>query len=142
MAEAFLYGVDGAIVFGGDTFYNVNNWRARVTPGIAMTGGIGDSGPHRDYTKWNDWTGSLEAELKRGDSVTTAASQEVVALFVKGSTAAAGMLKAVQSSKSMYYGTVVFTGVDLGQDADGLGTFSADWAQADGPLSWSSNTST
>jgi len=143
MAEGFLYGVDGAVVAGSKTFNDVNSWTANVTPGVAMTGGIGSGGPHRDYTKWVDWTGTITGPFKfDGATSATAAHEDIIMMFTNGSTAAAVQLRLKESSVSMFFGNVVFTGVTKDQTAGDLQQATLNWAQADGPLYWSSDTST
>lgn len=143
MAEGFIYGVDGVVRVGTKTMSDVNSWTANVTPGVAMTGGIGCKGPHRDYTKWVDWTGTITCPMKFDPLATaTVAAEDIQAMFVNGSTAAAVQLSLIESSKSMFFGNVVFTGMTKDMTAGDLEQVTFNWAQADGPLYWSSDTST
>lgn len=143
MAATFVYGVDGAVSVGGKIVYYVNNWSMAINTGAVDTPDMGSSGPVRTYSKYRDFTGTISAAY-RFDNATNAtlAQEDVTLMFVKGSTASAAMLKLVESSKSMYYGNVVFTNISRGQPAEGIGSWSADWAQSNGPLAWTTDTTT
>ena len=143
MAATFIYGVDGAISAGGKIVYYVSNWSMAINTGVADTPDLGSSGPVRTYSKYRDFTGTISAAMRFDNATNATLAQEDITLeFVLGSTASAKMLKLVESSKSMYYGNVVFTNIQRGQPTEGIGSWNADWAQSNGPLAWTSDTTT
>ena len=143
MAATFVYGVDGVVRIGTVTASYVNSWSMAVNTGVADTPSLGSSGPVRTYTKYKDFTGNITASFRFDSATGTSLAQEkVLAMFVSGGTPAAVRLSLVESSKSMYYGDVVFTNVSKNQAAESVGTWSADWAQANGPLTWINATAT
>jgi len=142
MAEAFVYGVDGA-VYLGETVSYINSWTMNITPGVADVTDIGSSGPKRTYTKFNDFSGTVSGQYRLDPSSATSPAQEqIIEMFVSGGTPAAVQARFIESSQSMYFGNVIFTNVSRTQPSEGLGTWSADWAQSDGPLVYSTDTST
>jgi hypothetical protein len=144
MAAKFIYGVDGKVRIGSYIASYLDNWTMSINTGVAETPSMGSSGPVRTYSKYKDFSGSLSGSY-RFDNATNAtlAQESVTQMFVSGSTKMANVqARFVESANSMYFGDIVFTGVNKSQAADGVGSFSADWAQAAGPLHWSSDSST
>lgn len=146
MAEQFSFGVDGAISIGGKVISSINSWTMNINTGLVDTPNIGSSGPVRTYTKYKDMTGTLAGQYKFVTPTTgtdTLAVQETITMqFVKTGTPASVAAKFVESSKSMYYGTIKFSNISKGQSADGLQSWSADWAIDNGPLAHTTSTST
>lgn len=143
MANDFLYGVDGAISAGGKIITYVSDWTMNVNTGVIETPDLGSSGMKRVYSKWKDFTGSVTAQMVFDPVVASSAAQEsIVAQFVSGGTPTKLYAKFVESSASMFKGNVVFSNITKTNSAAGLQGWSADWAQADGPLAHDTNTST
>ena len=142
MAEQFIYGVDGAVYFGTKLVSYVSNWSLAINTGVVDTPDLGSSGPVRTYSKYRDFSGSITGAYRFDPNTTSTVAQEDVTLqFVLGQSAAVGGLKLIESTKSMYHGTVVFTNIQRGQPTEGIGSFTADFAQANGPLDWEPDTS-
>lgn len=142
MAATFVYGVDGKVKIGTDTVAYVNSWSMAINTGVADTPNLGSSGPVRTYTKYRDFTGNITASYQRDDGETQA-QEKLTNMFVSASTSIAeSALYLIESSVSMYYGDVVFTNISKTHSAEGVATFTADWAQADGPLAWLADDST
>ena len=143
MAANFIYGTDGAIYLGGKKVSYMNGWSMNINTGAVDTPDLGSSGPKRTYSKYKDFSGSVNGEYRFDPLATASAAQESVSLvFVSGGTPAAVMAKFIESSQSMFYGNVVLTNISKNQSAEALQTWSADWGQSGGPLAHSTNTST
>ena len=146
MAEQFSYGVDGAVYLGGDKANYLTGWSMSVNTGVMDTPDLGSSGPKRTYAKYSDFGGSLNGQYQFVTPTTgtdTLAVQENITLqFVSGGTPAKVYAKFIESSKSMYHGNVVLSNISKNQPAEGVQGWSADWAQADGPLKHTTSTST
>jgi hypothetical protein len=143
MAADFIYGVDGAIYLGGNKVSYMNGWSMAINTGVVDTPDLGSSGPVRTYSKYHDFTGQVNGAYRFDDDTTSETAQEdVTHQFVLTGTPAAVVAKFIESSKSMYYGNVVLTNITKNQPADGVQSWSGDWAQSNGPLAWSSDTST
>jgi len=146
MAEVFAYGVDGAIYVGGNKATYIGGWTMNINTGVVDTPDLGSSGPKRVYAKYHDFGGALNGQYQYVTPTTgtdTAPVQEDVTLqFVNGGTPAKVMAKFIETTKSMYYGNIVFMNIVKTQPAEGVQGWSADWAQADGPLNHSTSTST
>ena len=135
MAASFIYGVDGAINIGSKGVAFVTSWSMNIGTGVVDTPELGSSGPKRVYSKYKDFTGSLQAEMRFDPNTTaTVAQEQITAMFAKGGTPAALTAKFVESSQSMWSGSVVFTNISKNTPAEGLQSWSADWAQSTGPL--------
>lgn len=142
MAATFVYGVDGAVYFGTKLVSFVNNWSLAINTGVVDTPDMGSSGPVRNYSKYRDFSGTVSGSYRFDPNTTsTVAQEDVTLMFVSGQTASNVGLKLLESSKSMYHGLVVFTNISRGQPAEGVGSWSADWAQQNGPLDWEPDTS-
>lgn len=142
MANQYAYGVDGA-VYLGEVASNINSWSMTITPGVADVTDIGSSGPKRAYTKFNDFSGSVNGQYQFDPSSAASPAQEqIIEMFVSGGTPVAVQARFVESSASMYWGTVVFTNISRNQPSEGFQTWSADWAQSNGPLNYATSTST
>ena len=149
MAAVFVYGVDGALSLGGKIVSYVNSWSMAIGTGVVDTPSIGSSGPIRTYAKYHDFSGNLTGSYRYDPATSTGAGSthetaqdSLIGQFVSAGSPAAVMAKFVESSVSMYYGNVVLTNMSKNQSAEGVGTWSADWAQASGPLAWKASTST
>ena len=143
MANDFLYGADGAVSLGGKVVGFVQGWTMNINTGAVETPDIGSSGMKRVYSKWKDFTGSVNTLMRFDPLATASAAQEAItAQFVSGGTPAAVFAKFVESSASMFRGNVVLSNISKTNSPDGLAGWSADWAQSDGPLIHDTNTST
>lgn len=143
MADVFSYGVDGAIYIGGSKVSYMSGWSMNVNTGVVDTPDLGSSGPKRTYAKYSDFSGSVNGQYEF-DNTTKAGTvqQQITNQFVSGGSPAKVLAKFIESSKAMYYGNVVLSNVVKNQPAEGIQSWSADWAQADGPLAYSTDTST
>ena len=143
MAADFIYGVDGAINIGTLGVAFVTSWSMNIGTGVVDTPDLGSSGPKRTYSKYKDFTGSLQAEMRFDPvSAATVAQELITDQFVSGGTPAALKAYFVESSQSMFYGNIVFTNISKNTPAEGLQSWSADWAQSAGPLAHNTDTST
>ena len=143
MAATFVYGVDGKLYLGGTLVSYVNDWSMAVQTGVADTPNLGSSGPFRTYSKYRDFTGSMSGSYRHDTLTSVTTPQEALsAQFVSGGTPAALLAKFIESSKSMYYGTIVVSNISKNQPAGGIQSWSADWQQSNGPLKWAATTST
>ena len=153
MAANFIYGPDGAIYIGTagspQLVSFMSGWTMNIGTGVADTPDLGSSGPKRVYTKYKDFSGSVNGQY-RYIVPTTAATvtdtepeqERISRMFSKGGTPAVAQALFIESSQSMWFGNVAFTNVTKNQPTEGLQTWSADWAQSGGPLAHSTNTST
>lgn len=142
-SEDFVRGTQGRIVHGGSTVKFMSGWQMSVSVGIAEASGMGSSGPSRVYTKYRDYSGSFSGSYRLDqDSSDSTAQENIEAQFVKGGTAEPAVLKLQESSKSMYFGKVLITGVEKDTPANGIQSWTANWVQADGPMSHDSDTTT
>ena len=136
MAEDFVRGVQGKIVHAGSTVKFMSGWQMSVSPGIAETPNKGSSGPVRAYTKYNDYSGSYSGSYNMDTATNASSAQEKIEhQFVKGSSAAAASLVLQENSGSKYFGTVLITGIEKDAPAGGIQSWTANWVQANGPLS-------
>lgn len=143
MAVDFIYGVDGEIYLGGEKIGYMNGWLMAINTGVVDTPNLGSSGPVRTYAKYSDFTGTLNGAYRvDDDSSSDTVQEDITHQFVSGGTPAAVMAKFIESSESMYYGTVVFSNISKNQPAEGVQSWSADWAQSNGPLAHANSTST
>lgn len=140
MATVYVYGKDGAVYYGG-TAIDITDWSMSINPDAEMILDIGDNGPSRQYTGVVDMTGSLSGRYKRSDTGGSVVQETIVNMFASGGTAAAAVAKFIESSKSMWWGTILITDVAKGQGS-GLGSFTASWGQAAGRLAHATSTST
>lgn len=149
MAAVFVYGVDGAISLGGKLVSYVNSWSMAIGTGVADTPSLGSSGPVRTYAKYHDFSGNVTGSYRYdpatstgGGSTHETAQDSLIGQFVSAGTPAAVVATFVESTASNYYGRVVLTNFSKNQSAEGVGTWSADWAQSNGPLKWKNATTT
>ena len=152
MAENFTKGTDGAIYISGKLQARINSWQMSMSAPTEDVTSFGANGGHNEYTGHANFSGSLNAQTLRTDSVTTQAMQTVMQQFastVTGSSVvsakgvlAAVMAKFIESTKAMWWGNVKITNISKDAAAQGLQTYSADWVQSTGRLKFSTSTST
>lgn len=146
MANDFISGVDGAIVVGGENLSYVTGWTMNINTGMVDTPDLGSSGPKRVYSKYKDFSGSVNA-LMRYDAalqstLASNAQQRSDAMFVSGGIPAKVVGKFIEKSGSMFSGNIVLSNITKSNSAEGLAGWSADWAQSTGPLAHAANTNT
>ena len=141
MANDFLYGADGAVSLGGKVVGFVQGWTMNINTGAVETPDIGSSGMKRTYSKWKDFTGTINTLMRFDPLATASAAQEAItAQFVKGGTPAALAAVFVESSASAFTGGIVISNISKTNSPDGLAGWSADWAQSTGPLTHATST--
>lgn len=142
MAENFTKGVDGAIYLAGTQQDRINSFTMTIDAPVEDVGDFGSSGPDYEYTGSKIFAGTLNGQTLRGDSVSTQPMHDIAETFSKGGTLAAVYAKFIESTKSMYHGNILLTNISKNAPGNGLQTYSANWVQSSGPLSWASTTST
>lgn len=142
MATLFVKGVDGKIVYGGATVANLNNWTMALTADVEETTDFGSDGVEREYTGVVDSGGSLSGQYKFSDTSDNTIAQEVIAeMFASGGTLAKARLKLIETTKSMWHGSVLVGDFSRDQTPRGLGGFTASW-MSDGRMVKATSTST
>jgi len=145
MAE-IIKGVDGGLYRAGRLLLRVNSWTLNVANGVENVTDFGSDGVERLHTGVADFTGSVAGQFPLTDTstggTTVASQQQAIAdLSAVGSTIAAALWKLKETSKSMWFGTMLVTDWSKTNSAEGLQQFTANLA-ANGRLTYSSNTST
>lgn len=142
MATLFVKGVDGRVNYGGKTVAKLNNWTMALTGDVEEVTDFGSAGAEREYTGVVDSGGSLSGQylFSNTDTASTAVAQEtIIAMFANGGTLAKATLKLIESSVSMWSGSVLVSDVSRDQTPRGLGGFTANWA-SDGRLTKANST--
>lgn len=139
-----IKGVQGWVYFGGRRLYRTQSWTMNQTAGVQDVTDFHSSGVEREYTGVVDVTGSVTANYDIYDTSTGGKDSKILditQMFESGGTLASGVLKLIESTKSMWSGTVLFT--DFGKSAPAAGgqTITLNWA-ANGRMKHTSNTST
>ena len=127
-----IKGVDGALWRAGRQILRCNSWSLNATNGIENITDFGSDGVERTYTGVVDFTGSMSGQFPLTDTSTGGAvdsQQEAIAeLSGSGSTLASEMWKLIESSKSMWFGTMYVTDWSKTNSAEGLQAFTANLA--------------
>ena len=146
MANDFIYGVDGAIWIGGEQLSYMNGWTMNINTGVVDTPDIGSSGPKRVYSKYKDFSGSVNGFMRYDPALQSTlasnAQERSEAMFVSAGVPAQGVARFVESTASMFSGNVVLSNITKTNSAEGLQGWSADWSQSTGPLVHNTDTTT
>lgn len=142
MAENFLKPVDGAIYLGGTLQARVNSYSHNMSAPTEDVTDFGSDGPEFEYTGLVGHSGSLTGQMLRSDTATTQPMQTIMEMFSDTGTLAPVLAKFIESTKSMWYGNIKITNISMNHNSQALQSFSADWQQSAGRLSWTSSTST
>ncbi len=143
----FLKGVQGSVYRAGKKIIRLNSYNLQMTNGIENVTDFESSGVEREYTGVVDVTGSVSGQFQLYDTSTgggtsiSAPQQTIVEQSETSGTLAGALWKFIESSKSMWFGTVLVADWSKDNSAEGIQTFSAT-IQGNGRLTHSVSTST
>ena len=141
-----ISGNQGWVYYGGRKVLRMNNWSMNIANMVEANTDFHSSGPNREFTGIRDFTGSINGQYELYDTSTGGAVDSpvinITQMSESCSTLASGVAKFIESTKSMWWGNVVFTDVTKNQPADAMQSITLNWAQSAGPLTHSTSTST
>ena len=139
MAENFVKGVDGRVYLNGNTQARITNWSMSMDAPAEDVTSFGSAGQEYEYTGLANFSGTLSAEMMRNDAATTQELDNVMQQFKSGGTLAKSTIRFVESTRSKWSGTVLFTNIGKDASAQGIQKVSANWV-SNGRLLWTSST--
>jgi hypothetical protein len=140
MAEIFVKGVDGFVHLSAKLQARVTNWTMTMTAPVEDVTDFGSDGQENEFTGLSNFSGTLAVETLRSDAATTQPLQTIMRQFANGGTLAKTTIKLKESSKAMWSGAVLVTGMSKDAPAQSLQSESVDWVQASGRMTFATST--
>ena len=139
MAEVFVKGKDGRVYMNGNTQARVTNWSMSMDAPVEDVSDFGSNGQEYEYTGYANFSGSMSAEMLRDTTATTQELDNVMQQFASGGTLSKSTVRFIESNKSKWSGTVLFTNISKNAPAQGIQKVTANWV-SNGRLAWTSST--
>ena len=139
MAENFVKGVDGRIYLNGNVQARITNWSMTMDAPTEDVTDFGSNGQEYEYTGLANFSGSLSAEMMRGDAATTQELDDVMQTFASGGTLAKSTIRFIESTRSKWSGTILINNIGKDAPAQGIQKITCNWV-SNGRLAWTSST--
>jgi hypothetical protein len=144
----FITGTQGRVRRAGKDIARLNSFELSMANMIETVTDMGSEGVEREYTGIVDVTGSVSGQYQLYDTSTGATGDTVISqqnTIVQeseaGSTVAKAEWRFIESSESMWVGSMLVSDWNKGNSAEGIQTFTAT-LQGDGRMSHYPSSST
>lgn len=143
MADKYITGVEGDF-YSNSVQSNLIGWTMSIDTPQADLSPLGSSGEANYFTGRKNFSGTLDAQYYIDTATTVTDQLELIEKGRgKGGTLTGYQSKFIESSQSMWHGTINISNISKGESREGFQTWSASWVQGSGgPLTRAVTTAT
>ena len=142
----FIKGTQGSVWRDGLQVLRLTGYELSMTNMVETVTDFGSEGVEREYVGVVDVSGSVSGQYQlydtsTGGSTVASAQSSLISESAAGGTLTKALWKFIESTKSMWYGTMLVSDWNKGNSAEGIQTFTAT-VQGNGRLTHAASTST